>query len=53
VPILVTSAAGNGFSPITGPYLGITADGAVHMIAAPATEKFFASLDGVTFRAEN
>jgi hypothetical protein len=52
-PVLVTSAANNGFEPIPGPYVGITADGAVHMIASPVTTNFFVSLDGITFRAEN
>ena len=53
VPILVTSVADNGFAPVPGPYVGITLDGAVHMTAAPSTTNFFASLDGITFRAEN
>jgi hypothetical protein len=51
--ILVTSTANDGFAPVPGPYVGITPDGAVHMIAAPGTTNYFASLDGITFRAEN
>jgi hypothetical protein len=51
--ILVASVANNGFQPIPGPYVGIGTDGAVHMIADPSTTKFFASLDGITFRAEH